>query len=400
MGSSWVNHPSWELVSAASDAVGRDLVHLLIEADQKTLTSTENAQLATFVLSLVVLDATERLGISPMLCAGHSLGEYSALVASGSLSFEDGVRIVNARGLAMREATGMRTGSMMAVLGLDDDSVQAACVRAEGDVWVANFNAPGQVIIAGDPDHLVRAGEIAKGLGAKRVMSLPVGGAFHTPFMAPARDRLREALASVTFQSLNPLVIANVDARTHEDPTEWPGLLSAQLCSPVRWRKTLDQFYESGIRTFVELGPGGVLTGLTKRTIAGDMQTFSVSTPEELEALVDAIAGAEAVETREIQRAAGFFMSERLIVSPSTGPFRAAADFVSASPTLDANGQPPEGLAVHVGDLIGWAGEVEIRSPFGGDLQGIIVLSGERVVSGQPVAWLRVAHDNPTYKES
>ena len=394
MGSSWVHHPSFELVDQASKAADRDVAHMLLEMDQETLTSTENAQLATFVLSLVILDATERLGIAPTMCAGHSLGEYSALVASGALSFEDGVRLVNERGLAMKEAATKSAGTMMAILGLDDDSVEAACMRAEGDVWIANFNAPGQVVIAGAPDDLARAGEIAKELGAKRVMSFPVGGAFHTPYMAPARDRLRRALAEVSFREPDPPVVANVDARTHADPLEWPGLLSAQLCSPVRWHQSLETLYESGARTFVELGAGAVLTGLVKRSISAQITALNVATPEELEALVDVIAGTEAASVRELERAAGFVMAERLIVAPATGPFRPTPDLVDATPTLSTDESRHENIAVAVGDLIGWAGETEIRSPFAGELQGIIVLAGERVVTGQPVAWLRTT-DSP-----
>ena len=389
MGSSWVHHPSFELVEQASKAVDRDIADMLLQMDQETLTSTENAQLATFVLSLVILDATERLGIAPTMCAGHSLGEYSALVASGALSFEDGVRLVNERGLAMKEAAAKSTGTMMAILGLDDDSAEAACMRAEGDVWIANFNAPGQIVIAGAPDDLARAAEIAKELGAKRVVSFPVGGAFHTPYMAPARDRLRKALAEVSFREPDPPVVANVDARTHADPVEWPGLLSAQLCSPVRWHQSLETLYESGARTFVELGAGAVLTGLVKRSISAEITALNVATPEELEALVDVIAGTEAASVRELERTAGFVMAERLIVAPATGPFRPVADFINAAPTLSTTETRRENIAVNVGDLVGWAGETEIRSPFAGELQGIIVLAGERVVTGQPVAWLR-----------
>lgn len=389
MGAGWVDHPSFELVDQASEVVGRDIAELLLAMDQDTLTRTENAQLATFVLSLVVLDATERLGISPTMCAGHSLGEYSALVAAGALSFEDGVRLVNARGEAMRDAAQMSDGTMMAVLGLDDDSAEAACMRAEGDVWIANYNAPGQVVIAGSPKDLERAARIAKGFGAKRVMSLPVGGAFHTPYMAPARDRLRQALAEVAFREPEPPVVANVDARIHEDPADWRGLLSAQLCSPVRWHQSLETLYEAGTRIFVELGAGAMLTGLTKRSITGEITAINVATPEELESLVDVIAGSEAASVREIERTAGFAMTERLIVASATGPFRPVPEFASASPKLTAQQEAAERLMIGIGDLVGWAGEVEIRSPFAGDLQGIIVLSGERVVSGQPVAWLR-----------
>ncbi len=152
-----------------------------LTAPIEELTQTENAQLATTALSLVVLDAVERIGLTPAACAGHSLGEYTALVASGALGFEDGIRLVVARGDAMARAGEEAPGTMAALLGIADDDAEAACMRAEGDVWVANYNAPGQVVIAGTPEAVARAGELAKGLGAKRVMPIQVSGAFHTP---------------------------------------------------------------------------------------------------------------------------------------------------------------------------------------------------------------------------
>ena len=143
MGTAWTAHPSWELVAEASEEAGRDVGRLLLEADDTELRATRNAQLTTYVLSLVVLDAVERVGLAPAMCAGHSLGEYTALTATGTLSFADGVRVVTARGEAMQEAADDNPGTMAAVLGLDDDDADAACRRADGDVWVANFNAPG-----------------------------------------------------------------------------------------------------------------------------------------------------------------------------------------------------------------------------------------------------------------
>ena len=419
MGASWVAHESFELVAHASEVVGIDVAHLLLEADQPTLTETANAQLATFVASLVVLDAAERLGLEPAFCAGHSLGEYTALVATGALSYEDGLRLVQERGAAMQDAAEHRSGTMLAVLGLSDDDVEAACLRAEGEVWVANFNAPGQVVIAGEPDSLERAARLCRSLGAKRVMSFPVGGAFHTPFMAPARDRLRKALAEVTFHAPEPLVVANVDGRAHAAPEEWPGLLSAQLCGPVRWRQGLKTLYEAGARTFVELGPGGVLSGLAKRTLPGEpepgetpLTSVSVATPDELEQLVERLAGIAREQERRSAPGAGadrFAITERLIVSPGTGPFAAAPAFAHAAPKIQAASHrvsvqslsdaaseaDPEPSRVRVGDLVGRAGEHEIRSPFAGALQGLLVLEGERVVTGQPVAWLRVL-DEPS----
>ena len=149
MGHAWVEHPSWEVTAEASEIAGRDLTRLLLDAPMEELTLTANAQLATFVMSLVVLDAVERLGLFPAACAGHSLGEYTALVASGSLSLSDGTRLVVERGNAMQVAADERPGTMAALIGIADDDAEAACQRAEADVWVANYNAPGQVVIAG-----------------------------------------------------------------------------------------------------------------------------------------------------------------------------------------------------------------------------------------------------------
>ena len=235
MGRAWVEHPSWEVATEASELAGRDLAALLLDAPMEELTRTANAQLSTFVLSLVVLDAVERLGLFPAACAGHSLGEYSALVASGAISFADGMRLVLDRGDAMQSAADEHPGTMAALIGISDDDAEAACQRAEDEVWVANYNAPGQVIIAGTAQGVAAGGVRAKELGARKVLPIPVSGAFHTQLMLPARTRLRKTLSEVQFRSPDVPVFANVDAREHTDPAEWPGLLSAQLCSPVRW---------------------------------------------------------------------------------------------------------------------------------------------------------------------
>src|SRR4051795_9094694 len=215
MGRPWAEHESWELVGEASEMAGRDLGRLLLDADAEELRDTRNAQLTTFVSSLMVVDAVERLGIEPAYCAGHSLGEYTAPVATGALSFEDGVRLVAERADAMHDAGLQNQGTMSAVLGLDDDQVEVACRRADDEVWVANFNAPGQVVIAGSPEGVAAAGAVAKELGAKRVMPLQVSGAFHTPFMAAARDRLRKAIAEANPRDTEVPVISNVDGLAH-----------------------------------------------------------------------------------------------------------------------------------------------------------------------------------------
>ena len=384
MGRAWVDHPSWELVADASEAAGRDVSALLLKADKDELTATRNAQLATFTLSLVVLDAIERLGLAPSACAGHSLGEYSALVASGALAFEDGVRLVAERGEAMQAAADENPGTMAAVLGLDDDGVEAACQRAEADAWVANYNAPGQVVIAGTAEAVSGTGALARELGARKVMPLPVGGAFHTPLMAPARTQLRKVLGEVTFHDPEVPVTANVDARAHGAAAEWPGLLSAQLCSPVRWRQTVESLVDAlqAPPAFVEVGPGGVLTALARR-IAPEARAVSVATPDDLDSLVESLAAGSPLEA-QLASLAGehLYVSERLVVSNATGLFTPVAEV------------PPAGSPVEVGDLLGTVGDADVRSPFGGRLMGILALPGERVTEGQPVAWLRCGDES------
>jgi [acyl-carrier-protein] S-malonyltransferase len=323
----------------------------------------------------VVLAAVERLGVSPARVAGHSLGEYTALVAAGALGFEDGVRLVTERGEAMQSAADDRTGTMAAVLGLDDDQVDVACIATEGEVWVANFNAPGQVVIAGDPEAVTRGGETAKRLGAKRSMALPVSGAFHTPFMAPALERLEKALDAIEVRDPDVPVLANVDARPHTSASEWPELLLAQLTSPVRWRQIIHELDDEGVSTFVELGPGSVLTGLAKRTAKGS-HTASVAEPADLDHLLEVLATPPT--TGRGDEGEGLSINERLLVSPAAGVFAPAE-------ALQVGG------AVTVGQLLGTVGALEVRSPFSGMVHGVLAVDGERVMASQPLAWLRAS---------
>jgi len=374
MGRPWVGHDSWELVDEASDVAGRDVGALLLDADAEVLKDTRNAQLTTFVSSLMVLDAVERLGIEPSFCAGHSLGEYTALTATGALSFEDGVRLVVERADAMHEAGLASPGTMAAVLGLDDDLVEVACRRADAEVWVANFNAPGQVVIAGSPAGVASAGEHAKELGAKKIMPLQVSGAFHTPFMTAARERLREAIALAAPRDVEVPVISNVDAIAHSSGEEWSSLLSAQLSSPVRWKHCLLTMQEMGVTGFVELGPGGVLTGMAKRTV-DDARTIAVSTPDELDKLIEWVNASSPTGAAQLE-GEHLFAVERLVVSPAAGLF---------SPESAVT----VGSHINVGRVIGVVGETEVRSPFAGVVQNFIAVEGERVTTHQPIAWLR-----------
>ena len=374
MGRPWADHESWELVEEASVHAERDVARLLLDADAEELRDTRNAQLTTFVSSLMVLDAVERLGLEPSFCAGHSLGEYTALTASGALSFEDGVHLVCERADAMHQAGLDNPGTMAAVLGLDDDLVEVACRRADSDVWVANFNAPGQVVIAGSPDGVAAAGIVAKELGAKKVMPLQVSGAFHTPFMVPARDRLRKAIAEANPRDTEIPVVSNVDAQAHNTGQAWSSLLSAQLSSPVRWKHSLLTLAELGVTGFAELGPGGVLTGMAKRTVES-ARTISVSTPEELDKLIEWVNAGSPRGGSQFE-GEHLFASERLVVSPAAGVFTPLPDIA-------------DGSTITVGTVLGHVGEVEVRSAFAGLLQSYIAVTGERIIPRQPIAWLR-----------
>jgi len=393
MGQPWVDHPSWEVVGEASEVAGRDLAALLLHAPMEELTATANAQLATFVQSLVVLDAVERLGLAPAATAGHSLGEYSALVACGAISFADGIRLVSARGEAMGRAIEDATGTMAVLMGIGDDDADAACQRAEDEVWVANYNAPGQVVIAGTPDAVARAGVIARGLGAKRVTAIPVAGAFHTPLMAAARPALRKTIAEVAFLAPEVPVIANVDARRHDSAEEWPGLLSAQLCSPVRWRQVLETLAALGASVLLELGPGGVLSGLARRSVP-QVASLSIAQPDDLDSLMDTLRAPEAARDAATHPGGEhLYTSERVVVSPSAGVFAPAQILGAAGAGLLPGTAGPDSR-VAVGDLVGRVGDADVRTPFGGELMWWLVAAGDRVQQGQPVLWLRVLEED------
>jgi [acyl-carrier-protein] S-malonyltransferase len=376
MGRPWAGHESWELVEEASDIVDRDLGRILVDAEAEELRDTRNAQLTTFVSSLMVVDAVERLGIEPAYCAGHSLGEYIALVATGALSFEEGVRLVAERADAMHDAGLENPGTMAAVLGLDDDKVEIACRLADDDVWLANYNAPGQVVIAGSESGVHQAGEHAKKLGAKRVMPLPVAGAFHTPYVTPARDRLRKAIAEAAPRDTEVPVVSNVDALPHDQGSEWTSLLSAQLSSPVRWKQCLLTLDAAGVTDFFELGPGGVLTGMAKRTVDG-ARAVSVAVPDDLDRLLELVSAGRA-SAAPAPQGEHLFATERLVVSPAAGLFT-------------RSGAPAEGAVIDTGEILGRVGGHDVRSPFTGVLQSFLAVEGERVTARQPIAWLRTA---------
>lgn len=402
MGESWTGHPSWEVVDEASALSGRDVAYLLTGAGDDELRQTANAELATFVLSLVALDAIERVGLAPTVCAGHSLGEYSALAASGAITFEDGVRLVCERGEAMQDAADENPGTMAAILGLEDSDVESACAEID-DVWIANYNAPGQVVIAGTQQGVDAASDAARAIGARKVSALNVAGAFHTPLMSPAASRLRKALSATRFLLPEVPVVANLDARAHRGAGEWRSLLAGQLCSPVRWRQSLQTLGGLGTTCAVEVGPGGVLAALAKRGLPG-VTTLGVSTPDDIDVLVQQLAGSDHVPPDlSSHQGEHLFSSERVVVSPNVGVFSPEAHLEAPHPgrqgtlapdTGESSGDPGR-YPVSVGDLLGMVGAEEVRTPFAGQLVAFIAHPGERV-KGQPVAWLHVPPDEGT----
>lgn len=291
-GAPWRDRAEWSVVEEVAAATDIDVARLLLDAPEDDLVDTANAQLATFTFCLVVHRAVASSGLDDVTAAaGHSLGEYTALVTAGLLGAAEGARLVAARGAAMARACSLREGTMAAIIGLDLDAVESACAQARGDgqeVWVANDNAPGQVVVAGTPAGVEAAAAAAKELGARRPMPLKVAGAFHTPLMQPAQAALDAALDAAAsagaFSEPQLQPWANCDAGRHDRPAEWRELLSSQLCSPVRWREQILAMTGDGVDTFVEVGPGNVLSGTVKR-IAPDARRAAAATPDEVEGL-------------------------------------------------------------------------------------------------------------------
>ncbi len=280
-GTEWQSPRFWEILARVSDAARLDVAKLLIGSTDEDVVRTDRAQIATFALSLVgYYDLIER-GIRPRYLLGHSLGEFSALVASGLLSMEDGARLIGVRGAAMARAAAAAEGSMVALMG-GDDGARDALDGLEG-VWVANINGTGQIVVSGTRAGLDDLLARHKELGWRRATPLPVGGAFHSPLMAPAQDELDKALTSVEWGTTEAVLISNVDARVHVSADDWQELLSRQLTSAVQFHDATLALPET-VTTTIEMPPAGVLTGLTKRIRPFERQ-FAPATLLELEAI-------------------------------------------------------------------------------------------------------------------
>ena len=274
-----------ETVQEASDALNQDLGKLIAEGPAEDLNLTTNTQPVMLTAAYAIYRAWQQAGgPAPALVAGHSLGEYTALVAAGAIAFRDAVPLVRFRAQAMQTAVPVGEGGMAAILGLDDDTVRAVCAEASaaGVVEAVNFNAPSQVVIAGHKAAVEKACEVAKAKGAKRALPLPVSAPFHSSLLKPASDQLREYLASVNVQVPSIPVINNVDVAIVNEPAQIKDALVRQAAGAVRWVESVQAMAAQGVTHVVECGPGKVLAGLTKR-IDGNLIGASVFDPASLE---------------------------------------------------------------------------------------------------------------------
>ena len=252
-----------DLMNSANDILGFDILSVMFDGTEEDLKKTKITQPAIFIHSVAIVKAINTIGAG--MVAGHSLGEFSALVANGVLSFKDGLELVYQRALAMQEACDINPSSMAAVLGLDDDKVEKICAEIDGLVVPANYNCPGQLVISGETPAVEKACEALKAAGAKRALLLPVNGAFHSPLMQPAQEKLAQAIEGVKFN--NPIlpIYQNVTTTDVTDPEEIKKNLIAQLTGPVKWTQTIQNMVKDGADHFVEVGPGKTLQGLIKK---------------------------------------------------------------------------------------------------------------------------------------
>jgi [acyl-carrier-protein] S-malonyltransferase len=279
-----------DVYAEASAVLGYDIAALCFNGPAETLNLTEHTQPALLVSSIAALRALDAGGMTPTAVAGHSLGEYTALVAAGGMTFRDAVGIVQKRGRYMAEAVPAGTGSVAALLGLDAETVKQACREAasSGIVQAANFNSPGQVVIAGEKAAVERAIEIAKTKGCKKAVPLPVSVPVHTPLMQRAADRLASDLAAISWSDLRMPLINNADAKPIVKAGEIQPSLVRQLPSSVLWEDSVRTMAAMGVKTFVEIGPGTVLSGLIRR-IVPEAATMNVNDPKSLETTIHAL---------------------------------------------------------------------------------------------------------------
>lgn len=277
-----------ETFDEADAALGEPLTRTIFDGPDDRLMLTENTQPAILAVSIAAYRLLESRGLTPVFVAGHSLGEYSANVAAGTFAFADALRLVRRRGQYMQEAVAVGEGAMAAVLGLDADAVAGACAQAAAElqrvVSPANLNGGGQVVIAGARDAVARAGELAKARGARRAVPLPVSAPFHCALMKPAEDRLAPELRGLATREPRLPIVANVDAEPKRTAAAAIDALVRQVSAPVLWEAVVRRLASEGVRTYVEVGPGTVLSGLVKK-IHKDAAVVSFGSPDDLEAV-------------------------------------------------------------------------------------------------------------------
>jgi [acyl-carrier-protein] S-malonyltransferase len=289
MGAPWQDHAAWKLLEQAEGALGESLGALVLEAPAEQLARTRDAQLAVLCTSLVAWEALRPLADQVVAFAGHSLGQVTALVASGALDLEDGVRFAARRAELTQRAADTHPGRMAALLGATVAQATEACTAAPDACWIANDNAPGQVVIAGTPDGLDAAVRHAKELGVRRATALNVGGAFHTPLMASAADGIAAALEEVTFAQPAAPIAANNDGTAYAEADGWAARSAEHVTVPVRWRSCMETLAALGADAFVEVGAGSMIAGLAKRTVP-DIPVLSCASPSDLDSLAEVLA--------------------------------------------------------------------------------------------------------------
>ena len=281
MAASWQAHPAWKVVEQSEEALGESLAPLLLDADAAPLLArTREAQLAVLCTSLVAWEAVRPCVDEPVAFAGHSLGQVTALIASGVIDLDAGVRFAARRADLTQAAADAHPGRMAALLGASIEQAEAACAAAPGACWIANDNAPGQVVIAGTPEGVEIALTRAKEEGVRRATTLNVGGAFHTPLMNAARDGLIDALADVEFDTPRVSIVSNHDGNAYDDADGWRTRLPEHVTMPVRWRTSMETLVALGADAFVEVGHGSMIAGVAKRTVPGT-PVIACGTPEE-----------------------------------------------------------------------------------------------------------------------
>ncbi|MGA9770605.1 MAG: ACP S-malonyltransferase [Blastocatellia bacterium] len=279
-----------EIFEKADSALGMSLAKLCFEGPEEELRLTHNTQPAILATSIAALRALESRGAKADFVAGHSLGEYSALVAAGALNFEAALRVVRRRGEFMQEAVSADEGAMAALLGCDIETVRAVCAEAseDGICAPANVNTPSQIVIAGHKSAVERAVELAKQRGAKRAVMLSVSAPFHCDLMRPAAERLEGVLADIEFEDLNVPLVTNVDAAIINKGSEARDALSRQVASPVRWSESVKRLLDEGVTRFIELGPGKVLSGLV-RQMSREVEVLNVEDADSLDRTAEAM---------------------------------------------------------------------------------------------------------------